>query len=58
MKIKDATGKDVYPIKFADYGINLVSSSGIIANTDKLKSKPDLAKRFLAATVEVRSRRP
>src|SRR3954464_10786549 len=31
MKIKDATGKDVYPIKFADYGINMVSS-GIIAN--------------------------
>ena len=25
MKIKDATGKDVYPIKFADYGINMVS---------------------------------
>ncbi len=23
MKIKDATGKDVYPIKFADYGINM-----------------------------------
>ncbi|HEY9456105.1 MAG TPA: ABC transporter substrate-binding protein [Bradyrhizobium sp.] len=51
MKIKDATGKDVYPIKFADYGINLVSS-GVIVNTDKLKAKPDLAKRFLAATVE------
>lgn len=51
MKIKDATGKDVYPIKFADYGINLVSS-GVIVNTEKLKSKPDLAKRFLAATVE------
>jgi NitT/TauT family transport system substrate-binding protein len=51
MKIKDATGKDVYPIKFSDYGINLVSS-GVIVNTDKLKSKPDLAKRFLAATVE------
>src|SRR6476660_3858534 len=24
MKIKDATGKDVFPIKFADYGVNLV----------------------------------
>ena len=32
MKIKDATGKDVIPIKFADYGINMVSS-GIVANT-------------------------
>jgi len=26
MKIKDATGKDVYPINPADYGINMVSS--------------------------------
>src|SRR2546423_6809853 len=30
MKIKDATGKDVYPIKFADYGINLVSSGIVV----------------------------
>lgn len=51
MKIKDATGKDVYPIKFADYGINLVSS-GIIANTDTVKNKTDMVKRFLAASVE------
>jgi len=51
MKIKDATGKDVYPIKFADYGINLVSS-GIITNTETLKSKPDLVKRFVAASAE------
>jgi NitT/TauT family transport system substrate-binding protein len=49
MKIKDATGKDVYPIKFADYGINLVSS-GIITNKDTLKDKPDMVKRFLKAT--------
>jgi len=40
MKIKDATGKDVYPIKFADYGINMVSS-GIIANTDYVKANAD-----------------
>jgi NitT/TauT family transport system substrate-binding protein len=51
MKIKDATGKDVYPIKFADYGINLVSS-GVITNTDYLKEHADLVKRFLAATVK------
>ena len=38
MKIKDATGKDVYPIKFADYGINMVSS-GIIANSDYVKAQ-------------------
>src|SRR5437588_2869879 len=33
MKIKDATGRDVYAIKFADYGVNLVSS-GIITTKD------------------------
>src|SRR6266446_6921497 len=51
MKIKDATGKDVYPIKFADYGINMVSS-GIIANTDYVKANPDLVKRFMSATTK------
>src|SRR5882724_6537532 len=51
MKIKDATGKDVYPIKFADYGINLVSS-GIIANTDYVKANPDLVKRMMAASIK------
>jgi NitT/TauT family transport system substrate-binding protein len=51
MKIKDATGKDVYPIKFADYGIRLVSS-GIIANTDYVKENADLVKRFMKATTE------
>jgi NitT/TauT family transport system substrate-binding protein len=48
MKILDATGKRVYPIKFADYGINLVSS-GIIVHADMLKSNPDLVRRFMAA---------
>ena len=51
MKIKDATGKDVYPIKFADYGIHLVSS-GIIANTDYIKANQDLVKRFMSATTK------
>ena len=51
MKIKDATGKDVYPIKFADYGINLVSS-GIITNTAYLKGHEDLVRRFLKASVK------
>jgi len=51
MKIKDATGKDVYPIKFADYGINMISS-GIIANTDYVKQNADLVKRFMAATTK------
>lgn len=51
MKIKDATGKDVTPIKFADFGINLVSS-GVIVNKDWLKENEALAKRFMAATVK------
>ncbi len=51
MKIKDATGKDVYPIKFADYGINLVSS-GIVANTGFVKANPDLVRRFMKASAE------
>src|ERR1700732_5124178 len=51
MKIKDATGKDVYPIKFADYGINMVSS-GVIANTDYVKANADLVKRFMSATTK------
>ena len=51
VSIKDATGKDVYPIKFADYGINLVSS-GIIANTDYVKANADLVKRFMSATTK------
>jgi NitT/TauT family transport system substrate-binding protein len=51
MKIKDATGKDVYPIKFSDYGINLISS-GIITNTEYLKANEDLVRRFMAASVK------
>jgi NitT/TauT family transport system substrate-binding protein len=51
MKIKDATGKEVYPIKFADYGIHMVSS-GIIANADYAKANADLVKRFMAATTK------
>ena len=51
MKIKDATGKDVYPIKFADYGINMVSS-GLVANTDYVKANEDVVKRFMDATTK------
>ena len=56
MKLQDATGKDVYPIRFADYGVNLISS-GIIANKDLLKEKPDLVKRFMRRPPR-RSRKP
>jgi len=49
MRIKDATGKDVYPIRWADYGINMVSS-GIIARTSLLQENPDLVRRFMRAS--------
>ena len=51
MRIKDATGKDVFPIKFADYGINLVSS-GVVANRDFVKDNQDLVKRFMLAATQ------
>src|SRR3546814_4237282 len=59
-KIKDATGKNVYPIKFADYGIHLVSS-GIIANKEIVKERTDMVRRFLAAStmaIEEASKHP
>jgi NitT/TauT family transport system substrate-binding protein len=49
MKILDATGKRVYAIKFADYGIELVSS-GIITHKDIVKDNPDLVRRFMRAS--------
>jgi NitT/TauT family transport system substrate-binding protein len=48
IKLEDATHKQVYPIRFADYGINMVSS-GIIVQKDFLKNKPDVVKRFMRA---------
>ena len=51
MKIKDATSKDVYPIKFSDYGIKLISS-GIVANTDYVKANPDIVRRMMTASMK------
>lgn len=48
IKLQDATKKNIYPIRFADYGVNLVSS-GIVVNKDFLKKNPDVVKRFLRA---------
>ena len=48
IKLQDATKKSVYPIRFADYGVNLVSS-GIIVNREFAKKNPDLVKRFMRA---------
>jgi NitT/TauT family transport system substrate-binding protein len=48
IKLQDATHKPVYPIRFADYGVNMVSS-GIIAQKDYVKTHEDLVRRFLRA---------
>src|SRR6266480_4851524 len=48
IKLLDATQKQVYPIMFAEYGVNMVSS-GIIVQKNVLKNKPDLVKRFMRA---------
>ena len=49
IKLTDATKKPVTPIRFADYGVNMVSS-GIVVQKDYLKDHPDVVKRFLKAT--------
>jgi NitT/TauT family transport system substrate-binding protein len=51
MGIKAATGRNVYPIKYADYGINPVSS-GIITSQDLVRNKPDLVRRMMAASTK------
>jgi NitT/TauT family transport system substrate-binding protein len=51
MRIKDATGRDIYPIKFADYGVNLVSS-GIITTKDLVKDNPELVRRMMVASTK------
>ena len=48
IKLQDATKKPVTPIRFADYGVNMVSS-GIIVQKDYLKAHPDVVKRFMRA---------
>lgn len=51
IKVQDATRKPVGVIRFADYGVNLISS-GIVANKDTLTGKADLVKRFMRATTK------
>ena len=48
IKLQDAVHKPVCPIRFADYGVNMVSS-GIIVQKDLLNSKPELVRRFMRA---------
>ena len=49
IKLQDATGKAVTTLKFADSGVNPISS-GIIANTSLLAENPDLVRRFMRAS--------
>src|SRR5438874_732726 len=49
IKLQDATHKPVQVVRFADYGVNLVSS-GIVAGKDTLAGKADLVKRFMRAS--------
>ena len=51
IKITDATKKPVTVIRFADYGISLISS-GIIASKDTLDKRADLVKRFMRASTK------
>ena len=48
IKLQDATHKQICPIRFADYGVNMVSS-GIIVQKDYLRNKPEVVRRFLRA---------
>lgn len=51
IKVQDATKKPVEVIRFADYGVTLISS-GIVAHKDTLANKGDLVKRFMRATTK------
>ncbi len=48
IKLQDAVHKDVRPIRFADYGVNMVSS-GFVVQKEFLAKNPDVVKRFLRA---------
>jgi NitT/TauT family transport system substrate-binding protein len=51
IKLQDAAHKPVTTIRFADHGVNLISS-GLIANKDTLASKADMVKRFMRAATK------
>jgi NitT/TauT family transport system substrate-binding protein len=51
IKIQDATKKPVNVIRFADYGITMISS-GIVAHKDTLANKADMVRRFMRATTK------
>lgn len=49
--IANNTKKQVNVLKYADYGVN-VMSNGILAHTDLLKSDPEMVKAFLRASIK------
>jgi NitT/TauT family transport system substrate-binding protein len=49
IKMIDATHRQTTLLRFSDSGINLINS-GIIVNTETLKTNPDLVRRFMRAT--------
>jgi NitT/TauT family transport system substrate-binding protein len=51
IKLQDAAHKGVTPIRFADYGVNMISS-GIVANKDTLGGKADMVRRFMRAATK------
>jgi len=51
IKLQDAAHKPVTTIRFADHGVNLISS-GIVANKDTLAAKADMVKRFMRAATK------
>jgi len=51
IKLQDATGKPVTTIRFADSGVNQISS-GIVANKNLLTENPDLVRRFMRASTK------
>ena len=51
IKLQDATKKAITPIRFSDYGVNLISS-GIVASKDTLTTKADMVKRFMRAATK------
>ena len=58
--VEEATGKKVYSIRFADYGVNPVNN-GIIARKELLTSNPILIRKFMRAltrSVEAAEKEP
>src|SRR3954469_8569143 len=50
-EIKANGGADPVTFPYSDFGVNQVGYC-IVANTDTVKNKPDLVKRFMAATIK------